>query len=341
MNADVRNQPLAIPMKKVAFLDFWSSFNPDFFPLKDICDIQITDMEHADYVFFSVHGDKHWKAPDRCIKIFYTLENLAPDFNSCDYAIGFEWLTCEDRYLRFPLFYLYKDICELMEAKHLQPLEKVMAMKTDFCSITVSNSNRDPIFKILFDALSCYKKVDSGGLWHNNVGGPVRDKLSFDSKHKFSIVCENTSHSGYTTEKLVQAFAANCIPIYWGDPSVNKVFNPKAFINVSDYASIDDLVTYIKKIDSDDKLYHQMLQEPALIDEQYCKQHQLDLLHQFLSNILTPPIESAYRRNRKMWGKIYVDNRRRQSNGLLFILNKKYHSWVWKTKQFVRRYIRF
>ena len=50
------------------------------------------------------------------------------------------------------------------------------------------------------------------------MGGPVASKLDFDRSHKFSIVCENTAHSGYTTEKLVEAFAAGCIPIYWGDP---------------------------------------------------------------------------------------------------------------------------
>lgn len=164
------------------------------------------------------------------------MENIVPDFNACDYAIGFEWMRYEDRYIRLPLYYLYPNICELMEEKHLQTLDEIRAMKTDFCSITVSNTNRDPIFKTIFKELSQYKQIDSGGLWHNNMGGRVPDKFAFDKKHKFSIVCENSAHSGYTTEKIVQAFAAGCIPIYWGDPSVSKVFNPKAFINVQDFS---------------------------------------------------------------------------------------------------------
>jgi hypothetical protein len=106
-------------------------------------------------------------------------------------------------------------------------------------SITVSNANRNPVFKELFEALSKYKRVNSGGRWMNNVGGPVADKMTFDRRHKFSIACENSASPGYTTEKLVQAFAAKTIPIYWGDPLVSRVFNTKAFINVNDFASVD------------------------------------------------------------------------------------------------------
>ena len=238
--------------KKIAYVDFWNNFNPEGYLmtnyLKEVCDFEVTDMEHADYVIYTVHGNRHWFAPDKAIKIFYTREGVVPDFNACDYAIGFEWMTYEDRYFRSPLYYRYKENA-LMERKHLVPIEEVRAMKTNFCSITVSNNNRDSIVKTIFDELSQYKRVGSGGLWQNNIGGRVADKLAFDRSHKFSIVCENASHSGYTTEKLVQAFAANCIPIYWGDPHVSKVFNPKAFINVQDFPTIAALIEHIKKID--------------------------------------------------------------------------------------------
>lgn len=209
-------------MKKIAFIGFWDTFNPETNPLtkyiREFTEVEITDVKHADYVFFSVQSEKHWFASDDSIKIFYTGENLTPDFNACDYAIGFDWMEYGDRYMRLPLYYLYKDICELCERKHLLDPEAITKEKTGFCSITVSNSRRNPIFQTLFEELSKYKKVDSGGRWNNNIGGAVTDKFAFDASHKFSIVCENSAHPGYTTEKLVQAFAANCIPIYWGDP---------------------------------------------------------------------------------------------------------------------------
>lgn len=321
--------------KKIAFVDFWEGFDPDKYLmtsyLREICDFEVTDMADADYVIYTVHGDRHWFAPDRCIKIFYTRESVVPDFNACDYAIGFEWMTYEDRYFRSPLYYRYAENA-LMEKKHLRPVAEVKAEKTAFCSITVSNDNRDPMFKTLFSALSEYKHVDSGGRWNNNVGGRVADKLAFDRSHKFSIVCENSAHSGYMTEKIVQAFAANCIPIYWGDPSISKVVNPKAYINVSDFPSIDALVEYVKKVDADDELYEQMLREPVLLDEQYSEAVHTPQLKAFWLQILTLPVEQAQRRNRGTWGRMYVEARRSQVSSLSYKAQKKYHLWAWKTK---------
>ena len=327
--------------KKVAFVDLGPRFHPDTYflanDLRKLCDLEVTDMQHADYVVFSDNGSSHWQAPDRCIKIYYTTEDLAPDFNACDYAITFEWMQYGDRHFRLPLYYYYPNICELMEQKHLQPFAELKAQKTRFCSITVSNGNRHPMFIRLFEA---FEGVDSGGKWRNNVGGPVKSKLDFDRSHKFSIVCENTAHSGYTTEKLVEAFAAGCIPIYWGDPDVAKVFNPKAMINVSDFDSLTALVDYVHKVDSDDALWQEMVAQPALADQQYRKQQQTELFLAFLNNIISQPLEAAQRRNRLMWGRLYIDDRCRQVNSWDFRLWKSYHKWAYKTKNYVKSLIR-
>ena len=328
-------------MKKIAFADFWGTFRAETFKItefiREMDEVEITDMEHADYVFFGVHGNSHWQAPDRCVKIFFTIENAVPDFNACDYAIGFHWLQFEDRYLRLPLYYLYPNVCELMESKHKQPLDAVMAEKTDFCSMTITNDHRHPIFKELFEKLSDYKQVHSGGLWRNNTGGRVPDKLAFDRAHKFSIACENSASSGYTTEKMVQAFAANCVPIYWGDPCVAKVFNKKSFIDVSDFPSVEAVVDYVRKVDADDALYRQMLQEPALADETYAKEPQIEQLKAFLAHIFSQPLEAAYRRNRYLWGDNYIKERRKQTNNPLYVLSDRYHLWVYKTKQRLKK----
>lgn len=328
-------------MGKIAFVDFWGTFNPQTFKIteyiKDFFDVEIVDINHADYVFYSDHGNRHWFAPDRCVKIYFTMENAVPDFNACDYAIGFEWMQYEDRYLRLPLYYLYPNICELMETKHLQSLGEIKAMKSDFCSITVSNTNRHPIFKTIVEELSKYKRVDSGGIWQNNMGGRVPDKLAFDRTHKFSVVCENSAHSGYTTEKLVQAFAAGCVPIYWGDPSISKVFNPKSFINVQDFSTVQELAEYIKKVDLDDSLYESYLKEPALIDATFSKENQIKELKQFLSDIFTQPIEKSYRRNRILWGKLYVEARRKQVKSFSFIFSERINRFIWKMKQYFRK----
>ena len=328
--------------KKIAFVDFRKTIIPEKYfiteYLKEFYDVEIVEMKDADYVFYSVQGNKHWFAPNRCIKIFYTEENFVPDFNACDYAIGFEWMLYEDRYIRFPLYYWYPRINELMENKHNVPISEVINGKKEFCSITVSNTNRDPIFSCLYDKLSKYKKIDSGGAWRNNVGKKVKDKLAFDRSHKFSIVCENSSHSGYTTEKLIESFAANCIPIYWGDPSISKIFNTKAFINVQDYSTIDEVVELVQRIDTDDKLYEEILREPVLTDQNFSKKEQIKLFKNFLKSIFSQSIESAQRRTRVVWGELYLEDRKKQVKSLTYVLREKFVFGLWKIKSSIRKF---
>lgn len=298
-------------MVKIGFCDFWSSFNPNsnFITntIKTFADVSIVPFQSADYVFFSVFGDQHLEAPNESIKIFYTGENICPDFNLCDYAIGFEWLDFADRYLRYPLYLTYENINELMEKKHIFSHKFSIDTKKEFCSFTVSNERGHPIRKELFLELSKYKLVNSGGKWLNNIGEPIKDKLSFDLMHKFSIVCENSSHPGYTTEKIVQAFAARTIPIYWGDPYITKIFNQKSFINVHNYNNVNDLTKDIIKIDNNNDEYFNYLKEPALLSSQYSSTTYNQKLKDFLSNIIEQPIEKAQRRNRYFWGEIYIN----------------------------------
>jgi len=154
----------------------------------------------------------------------------------------------------------------------------------------------------IFDLLSEYKKVNSGGRWRNNVGGRVPDKKAFQSKHKFVIAFENCTHCGYLTEKFADAAASNAIPIYWGDPDIATLFNPKAFINCHDFDSFDAVVSKVKEVDTNKALYHQMLAEPWFPDEKEPECLSDAHFSNFLSNIFDQTHESAYRRNRGRWG---------------------------------------
>lgn len=301
---------------KLHYTDFWPSadFENIVFTkaLREICDLQLCDkVEDADYVICSVFGSKKLEVPDRCITIMYTGENICPDFNLCDYALGFEYIDYGDRYMRFPV-YLVDGNIKLAEQKHIRAHNiDVNRDKQGFCSFLVSNGwNANPIREKMFHLLSEYKKVSSGGRYLNNVGGPVSDKLEFESRHKFCLTFENSSHPGYTTEKIVDAFAACSVPIYWGDPMVTNVFNEKAFINVNDYRTIDDVCKIVQKVDADDELYLSMLKEPIFLDDKYQFAAQYGQLVLFFENIISVPLEKSYRRNREFWGKFYMDNLR-------------------------------
>lgn len=131
---------------KIRFLDYWSSFYDE--EMEDCLIMRILRKHYevkvcddADYVFFSTMGDSHWSVPDRCIKIYQTGENIVPDFNACDYAIGFEWMEYGDRYIRFPNYMFYDvELLHKMETKHLLPPKwDLQVQKPDFCSFVVSN----------------------------------------------------------------------------------------------------------------------------------------------------------------------------------------------------------
>lgn len=300
-------------------MDFWGSFyaNKEYETylitkiLRKHYNVIVShNVEEADYVFFSALGNTHWSAPNRCVKIFITGENIVPDFNACDYGIGFEWMEYEDRYIRVPLYLFYNaEILKNLVNKHLVPYSwNRNTEKPNFCSFVVSNG-LNKVRNEAFRRISQYKHIDSGGRFLNNVGGPVKDKFEFESKHRFSLCFENGSHNGYTTEKLVEALAARTIPIYWGDPEVGKVFNTKAMINVHEYKNMDEVIARIKELEEDEQKYMDVIRQPAFLSTAPSIEQEYERLEKWLLNIFEQPIEKAYRRNRELLGKKYVEDR--------------------------------
>lgn len=274
---------------KIKFVDFYGGFNPyDNFIiniLKENYEVIVTDS--PDYLFFSVFGYSHLKYD--CIKIMFVGENIVPDFNLCDYAMGFDFLDFGDRYMRLPLFMLWNNFKKLSVVKDFTP-EVLLSRK--FCSIVVSNMQvSNPIRERFFRLLSEYKQVDSGGRLWNNIGGPVEDKLKFISGYKFNIAFENSSVRGYTTEKIMDAMVANTLPIYWGNPWVGRDFNERSFVNVNSFSSLEEAVEHIVELDNDDELYLKKMQEPWVNDSSIFDWE--NKLAEFLTHIVEKPQTEA------------------------------------------------
>lgn len=294
---------------KVGFADYPPNTDIEEFLFIQILrkryDVQI--CEKPDYLFFSCFGYEHLHFDS--VKIFYTGEDVSPDFNLCDYAIAFDEIHFGDRYLRHPLVRRNLDAAKLKQ----QFTQDDLDAKTGFCNFVYSNSEfASPVRKQFFELLSQYKRVDSGGRYLNNIGGPIgktpEDKIAFQSRYKFSIAFENGQSDGYTTEKIIDAFAAKTIPIYWGNPHIAKDFNEKAFINCNNYASLEEVVDRVKEIDNDDELYRAMLAEPIFITGNDPEQFSLKKLEQFLYAIFDQPLESARRRSRNTRKQYYASD---------------------------------
>ncbi|OON97919.1 MAG: hypothetical protein ATN32_05140 [Candidatus Epulonipiscium fishelsonii] len=300
---------------KIKFVDFWKGFNEEKNIFINILNTkyEILISDNPDYIIYSCFGNKHLKY--NCIRIFYTGENIQPDFNICDYAIGYSYIKFEDRYIRFPLYLLNmyrEDYYKALNKDNLNLSD--IEFKNKFCNFIYSNSNANPFRDKLFKAINKYKKVDSGGKHLNNINNTnISNKYKFQKHYKFSIACENSTTIGYTTEKIVQAFAAKTIPIYWGDPNISKEFNSKAFINCHDYSSFDQVLDKIKLLDNNDDLYLQMINEPVFTENQLKNQNNIENnIEKFLYNIFNQPVKKAFRRERFCKGKRYTDILKKQ-----------------------------
>ena len=296
---------------KIYFEDFWDSFDKnDNFVTKILQKEYEVIVDHnPDYLFFSVFGYSHLKYRN-CVKIFYSAENIEPDFNLCDYAIAFQHLNSQDRYLRFPLYLIAG-----FDGLDSKVAEREPILKRKFCNFVYSNSKwADPIRKHFFLQLSKYKKVDSGGLYLNNIGRQVQNKIEFIKDYKFTIAFENSSLSGYTTEKIVEPMTVNSMPVYWGNPDIHLDFNVDSFVHVKGWETIDSAIEEIIRLDRDDDAYMQKLSQPWSVGDTY---HQWELkLLLFFKNIFDQPIADAKRGTN--YGFVRTYRRKQETMGWLF-----------------------
>jgi hypothetical protein len=308
MVVNKRNVEVNSLSKKVWFTDFYQGFDPSNNYLHDLLSRHyeiILDPETPDYLIYSCYGREFLNYKDP-VKIFYTGENLIPDFNLCDYAIGFSHLEFGERYLRYPNFALIPDqFKELLKPRSFttEDVEK----KEFFCNFIYSNSQADPVRDEFFHLLNSYRKVLSPGRHLNNasmdIGGRFTEdwmysKLEFQSKCKFSIAFENSSSPGYTTEKLMHAYITNTIPIYWGNPEVVKDFNPKSLINCHEYGNLEEVVEKVKEIDENNQLAAEILNEPPFRKNIIPTNLREETLEKFLCSIFDRDPKMAFLRPR-------------------------------------------
>lgn len=283
---------------KISFTDFWPCFDPNnnFFTnflKKYRSDIEVVTPEKADILFFCSkkysNTENHRKY--RCRKIYYQMENLEyPNLNDCDFCLTYDYDKWGEKNIRLPYWMLCLNWFDLKqgycndETPHHCGLGNPISLispdnidnniyttkeKSKFCCIVVNhlrNKREETINK-----LKLYKQVDCYGKVFNNRLSTfpydyydVRDikKLELISNYKFNICFEANIRPGYVCEKILHAKAAGCIPLTYIDKTVSTDFNPKCFVNLEDFNSIDDYVDKIIEIDNNNMLYNDLRQQP-------------------------------------------------------------------------------
>jgi len=204
-------------------------------------------------------------------------------YGRCDFALTHDIME-DSRHYRFPYWVYHIDWFNKGnyggEPNFLIPLDQIAnneyynTPKTKFCAQMVSNPTERRL-----DAhkkLSAYKRVDGYGNCFgegadlnefHGVNSPwEKAKLNMLKDYRFSICFEHKVRAGYHSEKLFHAKLAGTIPIYWGHKSIEEDFNKKCFINLVDYDSVDDLVEYVKYVDSNEDVYQSYANEPLFVD---------------------------------------------------------------------------
>ena len=124
--------------------------------------------------------------------------------------------------------------------------------KTKILSIISSDKRSKKGHQQRFDFVEYLKQhldhdvVDFYGRGTNSVN----DKWDALEQYKYHLVIENTSDEHYWTEKLSDAFLAECYPIYYGCKNIYDYFdeNMLTTINIADYE--DSLTTILDILDS-------------------------------------------------------------------------------------------
>src|SRR5260370_4607320 len=202
-------------------------------------EFEFIESDQPDFVIFGPYGSDIPKGA--FTRIGYYCENMKPDTTVCDWAFGtrYEEEINHPRYVRIQWHGF--DPNSLIKSR--TNIDEVIKQKTRFCNFVYSNPSA---FREKFcAALSKYKPVDAPGKSMNNMpsiestngheGDIWQRKRAFISQYKFTIAFENSSYPGYHTEKILDPMGVNSLPIYWGNPHIDRHFNHHSFVNAHEH----------------------------------------------------------------------------------------------------------
>ena len=125
----------------------------------------------------------------------------------------------------------------------------------------------------LFNMSSAIGRVDAPGKAFHNIKWPpdlpnhhLNGKVEFLTGYRFNLSPENSltrGAGGYTTEKLAHAHLAGAVPVYWGDPIDEEVWNPERVIFFNG-SNEDEVVGTMRRLQDDEDFRTAWFARPVL-----------------------------------------------------------------------------
>jgi hypothetical protein len=99
------------------------------------------------------------------------------------------------------------------------------------------------------DDFDCFDRADH----YPSYRGTVDRKLDVLDRYWFTICFENARDiPGYMTEKMFDCFLARNVPVYWGASNVAELVDPEAFIDLRNFASVEDMFEFLVSMEPED-----------------------------------------------------------------------------------------
>ena len=241
------------------------------------------ESEYSDVQFYVNKGN-----------LYYAIGRVSPEIKN-EKILNIPYFSVSTAWQLFEECEIFNEPFKWMTEK--KNTDNILKEKNKF--MTVIQTSTNPYRKEIFEKLNKYKKVISCGGFETNDEECSKvtkthsekydymNKILFQNESKFSLQIQSTCAPYFSQEKIIQGYASNTIPIFWGNPNIiEDGFNPKSFINCHDYNTIDEVVDRIIEIDSDDEKYLKMLNEPMFVDNKLPEYFNENYILTFIENII-------------------------------------------------------
>ena len=214
-------------------------------------DIEYKNSDECDIIIsshFFPHENK-WNNKKK-IYIYFSGERLVPPVST--YAENHIYIiTTIEKNLNNNIYMPY-----FLKSPYINKKRKHINLNREYL-LAYCNSNCVPLREQIFDLFVkksgvslCHSYGSCFGSYpetNNKIEGKWNNIKLIDTykNYTFVIAMENHQLPGYVTEKIINAFYSGAIPIYWGASNINEFFNPKAFINVSNFSSLNECVDFV------------------------------------------------------------------------------------------------
>lgn len=200
-------------------------------------------------------------------RVWYGPENLRPPFqNDLHGTLSFEQDDLRGFNAYCPNWYELAGILSpyfnprvgvTVRAEALLEPRKLESEKTKFACAFIGKPDQTR-----FRAIRELEKIGAVDVFGPLVGKPIQSKTEIASEYKYILCFENDIYPGYVTEKPLEAYLAQAVPLYWGQLDINSPINEACLVNLVNFASMEQWIEFIGSID--EQSYRRLYEQPFL-----------------------------------------------------------------------------